>query len=182
MSISKRRELSPKLLFFREMRRKKQQLSERDSKDVLLRRTFGVLAVTGDEGYPYAVPLSYVFDEKANKIYFHCAKSGHKLEAVHQEEKVSFCVVDQDEIVPERFTTHYRSVIVFGKIRVIEEGEEWLEAIKKLMARYSPLESEESVQQEIETASQFVILELSIEHMTGKEAIELVRMREKGME
>ena len=123
---------------FREMRRKKQQLSERDSKDVLLRRTFGVLAVTGDEGYPYAVPLSYVFDEKANKIYFHCAKSGHKLDALRQEEKVSFCVVDQDEIVPERFTTHYRSVIVFGKIRVIEEGEEWLEAIKKLMARYSP--------------------------------------------
>ena len=69
---------------FREMRRKKQQLSERDSKDVLLRRTFGVLAVTGDEGYPYAVPLSYVFDEKANKIYFHCAKSGHKLDALRQ--------------------------------------------------------------------------------------------------
>lgn len=167
---------------FREMRRKKQQLSERDSKDVLLRRTFGVLAVQGDGGYPYAVPLSYIFDEKANKIYFHCAKSGHKLEAVHQEEKVSFCVVDQDEIVPERFTTHFRSVIVFGRVRIIEDGEERVETIKKLMARYAPLESGESLQKEIEAAPQFVILELSIEHMTGKEAIELVRMRGKGGE
>ena len=164
------------------MRRNRQALDSGQIERVLQTGTAGTLALVDQEGLPYAVPLSYVFDEKANKIYFHCAKSGHKLDSLRQEEKVSFCVVDQDEIVPERFTTHYRSVIVFGKIRVIEEGEEWLEAIKKLMARYSPLESEESVQQEIETASQFVILELSIEHMTGKEAIELVRMREKGME
>ena len=167
---------------FREMRRKKQQLSERDSMDVLLRRTFGVLAVQGDSGYPYAVPLSYVFDEKANKIYFHCAQAGHKLEAVRREDKVSFCVVDQDEIVPERFTTYFRSVIVFGKMRVIEDGGDRLEAIKKLMVRYAPLENGESLQKEIEAASQFVILELSVEHMTGKEAIELVMMREKGVE
>ena len=166
---------------FREMRRKKQQLSEKDSKEILLRRTFGVLAVLGDEGYPYTVPLSYVYDEGAGKIYFHCAKSGHKLDALRREEKVSFCVVDQDQIVPERFTTYFRSVVVFGRVQVIEDGPERLEAVKKLALRYAPRQSPESLQKEIDTASQFVILSLAIEHMTGKEAIELVRARENGV-
>ena len=84
---------------FREMRRNRQQLSEEESLAVLERGTSGVLAVLGDEGYPYAVPLSYVY--RNGKIYFHCAKSGHKLEALKHCGKVSFCVVDQDQVKPE---------------------------------------------------------------------------------
>lgn len=166
---------------YREMRRKKQMLSDEESISVLQKCTSGVLAVMGDGGYPYAVPLSYVYDEKANKIYFHSAKAGHKIDAVRKMDKVSFCVVEQDLIVPERFTTYYRSVIAFGRMRVIESGEERQAAINKLITRYSPNESSENIQKEINTASQFYIMEMSIEHMTGKEAIELVREKqEKG--
>ena len=100
-----------------------------------------------------------------------------KIDAVNRMDKATFCVIDQDEIVPERFTTHFRSVIVFGRMRIIKCGEEWLEAIKRLIARYSPNESSENIQKEIDTASQFVIMEMSIEHISGKEAIELVRAK-----
>lgn len=81
---------------FPEMRRKKQQLSSEESTQVLENGTHGVLAVSGQNGYPYTVPLSYVYEK--GKIFFHCAKAGHKLDALKKEAKVSFCVVDQDDI------------------------------------------------------------------------------------
>ena len=95
---------------FREMRRKRQALSPGDCAAVLCRGTSGVLAVAGDGGYPYAVPLSYGYD--GEKLYFHCAKAGHKLDAIRRSPKVSFCVIDQDRVVPEEYTTYFRSVIV----------------------------------------------------------------------
>src|SRR5574344_2695673 len=85
---------------FREMRRKKQQLSIEQVEKILKQNTSGVLAVFGDDGYPYAVPLSYVYTN--SKIYFHGAKEGHKLDSIKNNEKVSFCVIDKDEIVPEK--------------------------------------------------------------------------------
>ena len=102
---------------FREMRRKKQQLAPERVEEILSRRTAGTLAVLGDEGYPYAVPLSYVYHN--GRIYFHCAKAGHKLDAIRGCDKVSFCVIDQDEIVSAEFTTYFRSVIVFGRAREV---------------------------------------------------------------
>ena len=97
---------------FREMRRKKQQMSGDACDELLFRGTSGVLALSGDDGYPYAVPISYVYD--GEKIYFHCAKSGHKLDAIKRNPKASFCVIGQDQIVPEEYTTYFRSVIAFG--------------------------------------------------------------------
>ena len=85
----------------RPMRRFRQELTAEECVQVLERGTHGVLAVLGDEGYPYAVPLSYVHGE--GKIWFHCAKAGHKLDAIRNYNKVSFCVVDQDRIVPEEY-------------------------------------------------------------------------------
>ena len=82
---------------------------------VLSRGSHGVLALAGDEGYPYAVPISYVYE--GGKLYFHCAKSGHKLDAIARCPKASFCVVDQDQVVPQEYTTYFRSVIAFGTIR-----------------------------------------------------------------
>lgn len=107
---------------FREMRRKQQQLSPRENDEILRRCTSGVLAVAGDGGYPYAVPLSYVYQD--GKLWFHGAVTGHKLDAVLQNDKVSFCVIDQDEVVPEKLTSAYRSVIVFGRARVLEDEAE----------------------------------------------------------
>ena len=100
---------------FRPMRRSRQQLRKEDCFEILSRGSSGVLACLGDGGYPYAVPISYVWD--GEKIYFHCAKAGHKLDAVRSCGKVSFCVIGSDDVVPEKYTTCYRSVIVFGRIR-----------------------------------------------------------------
>ena len=102
---------------FREMRRKKQALSNEENLAILMRGTSGVMAVSGDDDYPYAVPLSYVYHD--SKIYFHCAASGHKLDAMRRNPKVSFCVIDRDEVIPQEYTTYFRSVIVFGTVRIL---------------------------------------------------------------
>lgn len=162
---------------FRELRRKKQLLSQEETTAVLMRGTSGVLALTGDDGYPYAVPISYVYD--GGKFYFHCAKSGHKLDAVRRSEKVSFCVIDQDQIVPEEYTTYFRSVIAFGRIRVLEEDGEKRAAIEKLALKYAPNGTPEGREHEVQREwTSLCVLELSIEHITGKEAIELARLRQ----
>lgn len=161
---------------FREMRRSKQVMSFEDSAAVLERNTAGVLAVSGDDGYPYAVPLSYVYTD--GKIYFHCAKQGHKLDAIARCEKVSFCVIDQDQVVPEEFTTYFRSVIAFGKARVLEEPAEKRAALEALGKRYSPDETPEALAKEVEGSfKQVTMVEITIDHLSGKEAKELAKQR-----
>lgn len=158
------------------MRRIKQALSLEEVIAILKKGTSGVLAVHGDDDYPYAVPLSYVYHD--SKLYFHCAKTGHKLDAISKNSKVSFCVIDEDNVVPQEFTTYFRSVIVFGKARMLEEESEIKSALKKLSERYSP-DQEQLHLQEIEKSFNHVcLIELEIEHMTGKEAIELMRKKQ----
>lgn len=118
---------------FREMRRGKQLLSMEDTVAVMNRCTNGVLACLGDEDYPYAVPLSYVYFN--DKIYFHSAKAGHKIDAITKHPKVSFSVIDEDAIVSEEYTTYFRSVIAFGKARIVE-GDEWLGAFKAFVEKF----------------------------------------------
>ena len=118
---------------FRDMRRGRQALSPEACREILYRGTSGVLALSGDGGYPYAVPISYVFD--GAKLYFHCAKSGHKLDAVRRNPKASFCVVDQDLIVPERYTTYYRSVLAFGVMRILGDDGEKRALVEKLAVK-----------------------------------------------
>ncbi|MCM1114007.1 MAG: pyridoxamine 5'-phosphate oxidase family protein [Clostridium sp.] len=157
---------------FREMRRKRQLLSKAETEEILNSCTSGVLAVIGDEGYPYTVPLSYVYTD--GKIYFHCAKSGHKLDAVQGCDKVSFCVISKDDILAEKFTTKYKSVVVFGKIKVLKTIEEMEQPIRILTRKYVK-DNENGITQEFEGAkNNMYMLELSIEHMTGKQCIELV--------
>lgn len=159
---------------FREMRRKKQALSAGEIDKILSRGTSGVLALSGDDGYPYAVPISYAYD--GEKIYFHCAKAGHKLDAVRRNSKASFCVIDQDQVVPEKYTTCFRSVIAFGSMRIIEDGDEKMAAIEKLALRYAPMDSAANRQAEIDREWDILcMMEMTIEHITGKEAIELAR-------
>ena len=160
---------------FRPMRRKNQALSPEECAAVLQQGSHGVLAVTGDGGYPYAVPLSYVYC--GGRILFHCAKTGHKLDAIAADSRVSFCVVDRDRVVPEEFTTYFRSVIAFGRARVLGDEAERRAALEALAARYSPGD-EEGRRREIEREFPHVCLvEISVEHLTGKEAIELVRAK-----
>ena len=161
---------------FREMRRKKQKLSMEECAEILCRGTSGVLALAGDDDYPYAVPISYVYD--GEKLYFHCAKSGHKLDAVSRNPKASFCVIDQDQIVPEEYTTYFRSVIVFGTIRILEDEEEKWNAVEKLALKYAPDDTAENRKGAIEREwKPLCVLEMAVEHISGKEAIELMRQR-----
>ncbi|WP_312939990.1 pyridoxamine 5'-phosphate oxidase family protein [Oscillibacter sp.] len=163
---------------FREMRRKRQLLSEEDAVAVLNRGTAGVLALSGDDDYPYAVPLSYVYD--GSKIYFHGAKEGHKLDAMRRCEKASFCVVDRDQVVPEEYTSYFRSVIVFGAVRIVEDDTEKLEAIKKLAIKYAPENTDQRLKSAIDREwNPLCVMEMIIHHMTGKEAVELMKKRPK---
>jgi nitroimidazol reductase NimA-like FMN-containing flavoprotein (pyridoxamine 5'-phosphate oxidase superfamily) len=158
---------------FREMRRKNQALSPGECSQILARRTSGVLAVLGDGGRPYAVPLSYVWD--GEKIFFHCAQSGHKLDALRSSPPVCFCVVDEDTVVPEKYTTLYRSVTVFGRAEEVTDGAEKLAALLKIAEKYSPGD-EAGCQKEAENALKRVcIIEFTPEHITGKQSIELAR-------
>ena len=162
---------------FYEMRRKKQQLSAENCIEILEKNTSGVLAVYNGE-YPYAVPLSYVYDREANALYFHCAKVGNKLNAIKNCANVSFCVTDQDFVVPEKYTTYFRSVIVFGKAEIMENEAEILAAIEKLALKYHPTDSKENRDDAIKREiGAMCMVKIGIAHMTGKEAIELVRNR-----
>lgn len=162
---------------FREMRRKRQQLSEEESIAILQKATAGTLALLGDNDYPYAVPISYVYAD--GRLYFHSALSGHKVDAIRKCDKASFCVIEQDEVHPEKYTTFFRSVIAFGRIHIIEDETEKLETARMLMNRYIP-NQEEALQKELENGlSQMLMIRFDIEHLTGKEAIELVRRHQK---
>ena len=161
---------------FRPMRRFRQQLSDAEAVGILERATSGTLALLGDNGYPYAVPISYVYDD--GKLYFHSALSGHKVDAIRNCDKASFCVIAQDDVVPEKYTTEYRSVIAFGRIHIIEDEEEKLAAARLLGDRYNP-HQDEALQKEIESGlSRMLAIRFDIEHLTGKEGIELTKRRQ----
>ncbi|HBW35912.1 pyridoxamine 5'-phosphate oxidase family protein [Desulfosporosinus sp. BICA1-9] len=159
---------------FRKMRRGKQLLSMEDTVAVMDRCTNGVLACLGDEDYPYAVPLSYVYLN--DKIYFHSAKAGHKIDALTKNPKVSFSVIDEDTIVSEKFTSYFRSVIAFGKARIVE-GDERLEAFEALVEKYSADQPEEAKHKEISGCTQSYMVAIDVEHITGKEALEYVNAK-----
>lgn len=163
---------------FRKMRRKRQQLSEEENIRILKEATSGTLALSGDNGYPYAVPISYVYVDGC--LFFHSAMSGHKIDAIRKYDKASFCVIDQDDVHPEKYTTFFRSVIAFGRIHIIEDDAEKMKAARLLGNRYNP-NHEEALQKELEKGfSRMLVIRFDIEHLTGKEAIELMKRREQG--
>ena len=161
----------------RAMHRKRQQLS--DEETIALRRhaTSGVLSVLDEDGHPYGVPISYVYDN--NKLYFHSALIGHKIGAIRHSDKASFTIICKDEIHPETFTTYFRSVVCFGHVRLIEdETEKKYNALHLLGKQYNP-DDEPALEAEIKKGLGHVaVIEFDIEHVTGKEAIELVRQRQ----
>ena len=150
---------------FREMRRYKQQISREECEALLKSAPRGVLAVQGDEDYPYAVPLDFLWQE--GHLYFHCAKEGHKLDAIRRNEKVSFCVLSEGVQEENDWWFHFTSVIVFGRVREVETEEERLRLLRLFGAKYYP--TEEGLEAEMQKgATRALVLDLQIEHMTGK--------------
>ncbi len=155
------------------MRRFKQQLSEEQSIEILRNTTAGVLSLCGADGRPYGVPLSHVYHD--GKLYFHSALVGHKVDLIRQNENASFTVIAKDEIHPERFTTYFQSVIAQGEIRIVENEEEKLLILEILGRRCNPNDVE-ALEKELKSgASRCHALEMTIESLTGKQAIELVQ-------
>lgn len=154
---------------FRKMRNSRRELPREEAKRILLEGKNGILAVAGDEGYPYAVPMSYAYRE--GKLYFHSALSGHKLDAITRDEKVSFCVIAQDNIVPEKFTTRYQSAIAFGKAALVTDGAEKRLALMALVEKYAP-DHLESGRRYIEAdLEKTAVIKVTIEHLTGKSSV-----------
>ena len=149
---------------FRKMRRFKQQLTDEECAEILRREPRGVLALLGDDGYPYAVPLDFVYDD--GKIYFHSAAEGHKIDAIRRCDKVSFCVTEQGERAPGEWWLKVRSVIAFGRIRILEDRDEVLSHVRALGLKYA---APDYVEKELQKDGKRVqCLEFTIEHMTGK--------------
>lgn len=162
------------------MRRVRQQLDDATCLEILRQGTSGVLALCCADGYPYAVPLSYVYDQ--GRILFHCAPEGLKMEALAHCDKASFCVIGQDQVVPEKYTTAYQSVICFGVIRQLRDEGEKVEALRMLGHKYAPKESEQHLGQEISgSLKRTCVLELRIERMTGKQGRELLEQSQPAL-
>ena len=163
---------------FRPMRRIRQQLTTQESEHILKNATAGVLGVYGDKGYPYTVPVSYVYNN--GKIYLHSALKGHKVDAIRRNPKVSFCVIAEDNIKPQEFTTYFRSVIAFGQARILEDDEK-LAGLQLLATRYSaPGITPAMTEKEITKGfNHLLMIEIAITHLTGKQAIELLNSKKK---
>lgn len=152
---------------FRNMRRDEKLMTLDETQEVLREQDFGILSVIGDDGYPYGVPVNYVYDE--GKLYFHgTSEASHKLDAINKEAKVSFTVVSQHELVPEKMSTKYASVIIFGRARVIYSKEETIDTLRTFLARLSPEMASKTSKIYEAKQGKFVMIEITPEHTTGK--------------
>lgn len=150
---------------FRPMRRHKQELSKEECIEILKNQPRGVLALLGDDDYPYALPMSHVYVD--GKIYFHGAKEGHKIDAVKRHSKVSYCVMNEGVKKEDSWWYTFKSVIVFGKIRTLTDRDDKIDKLTHLGNKFfpTPEETEDEIRRLLERTEVF---EISIEHMTGK--------------
>ena len=150
---------------FRELTRIKQQISNEECIEILKNEPRGVLSVLGDDDYPYALPINFYYDEKENKIYFHGGTTGHKMDAIAKHDKASFCVYDKGYHKDGHWSLNIRSVIVFGRIKVVDNWS--VDKIIDLSKKYT--QDMDYIENEItQFAKNTAVLELEIEHMTGK--------------
>lgn len=152
---------------FRPMVRKKQQITEAECIEILKNEPRGVLSVLGDEGYPYGLPIDHWYCEEDGNLYFHSGMTGHKVDAMKKHDKASFCVFDEGYRREGEWALNIRSVIVFGRIRVVEDQAHAMEMIRGLARKFT--DDGGYIEHEIETAAKHVLcLELAPEHITGK--------------
>lgn len=156
---------------FRPLRRKNKALSEKETKTLLHTERRGVLAVNGDDGYPYAVPVNFLYDDPAGKIYFHGARAGHKIDAIRACDKVCFTVYGGETVKDEAWAPYLRSAVVFGRCRLPEQSAETMALLKRIAMKYYPEESvaEEELARAGNAAQLYVI---DVEHISGKEVQE----------
>jgi len=152
---------------FREIRRKKNTISDVAAKLLLTNEKRGIFAVNGDDGYPFAVPVNYYYDEQNEKIYFHGAKSGHKVDSLKKSDKICFTVYGNESFREDDWAPYVESVVVFGRCRLIEDSKITEDRVRELAMKYYP--GIDEVEEEINKSIKAVQLyEITIEHMCGK--------------
>ena len=151
---------------FREIVRKKQALSREECIEILKREKRGVLAVLGDEGYPYAVPHNHYYCEEDGKLYFHSGNTGHKIDAIRACGKASYCVYGEGEPT-DGWALNFKSVIVFGRIEIVEDPETVVSKTRALSRKFT--DDEAYIQAEIDKhLHRTLLFALVPEHITGK--------------
>ena len=152
---------------FREVTRRKQALSTVECIEILKAEKRGVLSVLGDEGYPYGMPMNHWYCEEDGKLYFHSGMKGHRSDAMKACDKASFCVYDAGYRREGEWALNIRSVIVFGRLQVVEDEAAALEFIRRLSAKFT--DDTDYVEREIGQAMDHtLIFSLTPEHITGK--------------
>ena len=152
---------------FRPMVRFKQQISEEECIRVLKEQKRGVLSMIGDDGYPYGVPINHWYCEEDGTLYFHGGLKGHRIDAVERCDKVSFCVYDKGYKKEGEWALNINSVIVFGRIAKVTDEEKRIRIISDLTRKFT--DDEAYLARELKGSLQrTLLLELTIEHMTGK--------------
>ncbi|MBE5997539.1 MAG: pyridoxamine 5'-phosphate oxidase family protein [Lachnospiraceae bacterium] len=152
---------------FREVARKKQALTKEECIRILTEEPRGVLSVLGDDDYPYGMPIDHWYNEEDGIIYFHTGKKGHRTDAILKHDKVSYCVYDQGFRREGEWALNIKSVIVFGRISIIEDHEKAIEITRKLSLKY--IDDEAYIDEEIRrSGANVLVLAMTPEHMTGK--------------
>ncbi|MCQ2426447.1 MAG: pyridoxamine 5'-phosphate oxidase family protein [Lachnospiraceae bacterium] len=156
---------------FRPVRRKKNEISAEEARELLCSSRIGILAVNGDDGYPYAIPINYFYDTENEKIIFHGSRVGHKVDALKKCDKVCFTVIGNETVKGEAWAPYAKSAVVFGRCRPIEDPEETLKTLKRFAMKYYP--DEQTADEEIERSAKAVrMFEITVEHVSGKEVQE----------
>lgn len=150
---------------FRELRRKEKELKEVEVSEMLKNCEYGILSTTSENGYAYGVPLSYVYAN--GSIYFHCATEGYKLDNIMNNDKVSFCVVGQTAVLPDKFSTKYESVILFGRANEVFDNEKE-EALLGLIEKYSKDYIKEGKEYIKRASFKTKVIKITVEHISGK--------------
>ena len=154
-------------IMFRQMRRFKQQISEEECIRILTSEKRGVLSMHGEDGYPYGIPLNHWYNPEDGKLYFHGAKTGHKIDAITKNDKVSYCVYDAGYRREGEWALNVNSVVIFGRIRLVTDEDKARMIGESLCRKFT--DDEEYIQHELQNALPRVqCLELTIDHMTGK--------------
>ena len=152
---------------FREMRRFKQKISNEECIHVLKTQPRGVLSMIGDDGYPYGIPMDHWYSEADNTVYFHCAKTGHKIDAIAACNKVSYFVMDEGFRKEGEWALNFNSVVVFGRMHIVEDDAKKQEICTNLVRKFT--DDEEYLKRELINAfPRVTCLALMIEHMSGK--------------
>lgn len=152
---------------FRELIRKNKKLTLKECVEVLNSEKRGVLSVIGDDDYPYGMPMNHFYNEEDGKIYFHCGNIGHRLDALKKNNKVSFCTYDEGYCKPDQWALNIKSVIVFGRMEIVDEPEKIIDITTKLSHKFT--QDEAYIRAEIaQHAHRTLLLELTPEHICGK--------------